>query len=89
MDFDLFRLLLGTATLAATVMAAVGVLRRRLFVPFALVASGLLGILFFASMPNWPFAGVMSALLLAVVGFLVAPAPDSRDFAESTQTRSR
>lgn len=89
MEPDLFRLLLGAATLLLTFAAAAAQFRRSDRAPFFLVAAGLAAVVFFLTIPEFPLAGGATALLLVFVGILTSrPAePVSRDWAESTATR--
>jgi hypothetical protein len=89
---SLFVLLLGLAALLATALAAVLTVRRRSSSPHLLMTAGLLGTVFFASLPDAhpAYAGV--ALLLAVVGFILAPdvgiaPPDELELGESSAIR--
>ena len=85
-------LLLGLAALLATALAAVLTVRRKSSSPHLLMTAGLLGAVFFASLPDAHPAYAGIALLLAVVGFILAPGvqlqpPDEFELGETSAIR--
>jgi hypothetical protein len=89
MDSTLFQLLLGAISLALTAAATTALLRRSDRAAFYLVAAGLAGIVFFITIPGFPPAAGISALLLVLVGIITSQpaAPAASEWAESTATR--
>jgi uncharacterized membrane protein len=89
METKVFQLLIGLTTLAAVVIACHATWRRYIQASFYLMAAGLLGIAFFATIPGWPLAAIGVSALLVVVGFILGSEEPGEDILESSLTRRR
>ncbi len=92
MEPKIFQLFMGAITLAAVCIACHATWRRHIQASFYLMAAGLLGIAFFATIPGWPLAAIGVSALLTVVGFILGcevEEEEKEDVLESSLTRRR
>jgi len=93
MEPKIFQLSLGVITLVAICIAGHAAWRRHIQASFYLMAAGLLGIAFFATVPGWPLAAIGVSALLTVTGFIlgsdVVEDDEGDDVLESSLTRRR